>query len=298
MSRRAAIVGAVSLALVAGTSAAAWAAWTAGGSGAAGAKAKTLGVATSVGAAATGTSSVRVSWSAPTSSSAPPATYVVRRTAPTAATVCTVAATTTQCDDTGLSASTAYSYTVEARLGTYWTSGQTSVVSATTNAVFTATALTLANGTGTAGRIDTGDTITVRFSHALDTTTVCAGWDGTGSKSVVVTVTQATPNDELRFGAGSGACNGTVAIGVVDLGNSGWVTSNQAFPATMTWSAATKDLTVTLGTRSGASISASGDFTASFTPDTGLRNTAGTAIDATQRPTDASVTGKNSKQLF
>ena len=62
-----------------------------------------------------------------------PAQYVVRRTAPTTATVCTVNAPTVACDDTGLSPSTTYSYTVQARLGTNWVSGQTTAVSATTS---------------------------------------------------------------------------------------------------------------------------------------------------------------------
>ncbi|MDP9420814.1 MAG: fibronectin type III domain-containing protein, partial [Actinomycetota bacterium] len=87
---------------------------------------------TSPAATAASASSVRVTWAAP-ASSAPPSSYVLRRTAPSAASVCTVTVPATlSCDDTGLNSATTYSYTVEARIGTSWTSGQTAAVSATT----------------------------------------------------------------------------------------------------------------------------------------------------------------------
>ncbi len=56
--------------------------------------------------------------------SATPAQYVVRRTAPTAASVCTVNGSSFTCRDNGLDAATTYTYTVEARIGS-WSSGET-----------------------------------------------------------------------------------------------------------------------------------------------------------------------------
>ena len=47
----------------------------------------------------------------------------MQRTAPTTATVCTVSAPTVTCNDTGLTGSTSYSYTVQSLLGTNWDSG-------------------------------------------------------------------------------------------------------------------------------------------------------------------------------
>ena len=108
------------------------AAWTPG-AGATGTSAGlTLGLPTSPAATATSSTTIHVTWTAPSSGPAP-AQYVVRRTAPTTATVCTVSAPTVACDDTGLSPSTTYSYTVQSRIGTNWVSGQTAAVSATTS---------------------------------------------------------------------------------------------------------------------------------------------------------------------
>ncbi len=114
-------------------STAAMAAWTPAGSGSGTSSGLALGLPTSVAATALSYSSVRVTWAAP-GSSPTPSQYVVRRTAPTTATVCTVAPPTLQCDDTGLTGSITYGYTVESRLGTNWTSGQSGTASATTPA--------------------------------------------------------------------------------------------------------------------------------------------------------------------
>jgi hypothetical protein len=76
------------------------------------------------------TSSIKISWGAPIGLA--PSQYVVQRTAPSAATVCTVPGGTFSCTDTGLAESTTYTYTVAARLGGSWVSVPTVPVSATT----------------------------------------------------------------------------------------------------------------------------------------------------------------------
>lgn len=91
--------------------------------------ATSIGLPNSPVATATSWSTTSVSWAAPTGPS--PTQYVVRRTAPTTATVCTVGGSTFGCTDSGLSASTTYTYTVEARLGA-WSSGATGGFTATT----------------------------------------------------------------------------------------------------------------------------------------------------------------------
>jgi glucoamylase len=109
------------------------ASWSPGGLGHGTGAARAVGLPTSTAASATSSSTVQITWAAPSAPSAPPSQYVVRRTAPSTATVCTVPATTFTCNDTGLSASTTYTYTVEARAGN-WSSGQTAGFSATTPA--------------------------------------------------------------------------------------------------------------------------------------------------------------------
>ena len=108
------------------------AAWRASAAGSGDAAARTLGGPAAITAVAPSSSTVMVGWSAPTSGPVPGG-YTVRRVAPTAAAVCSVGATTFACADSGLAASTSYSYTVQATLGS-WASGPSGPVSVTTPA--------------------------------------------------------------------------------------------------------------------------------------------------------------------
>jgi hypothetical protein len=114
------VLAALVVAFVVLTASTAFAAWGPGTFGGGTSTSRSLGVPTSITANGTSTSSVNVSWAAPDAPSVAPTQYVVRRTAPVAATVCTVSATTFACADTGLDSGTDYSYTVEARVGTNW----------------------------------------------------------------------------------------------------------------------------------------------------------------------------------
>ena len=102
-----------------------------GGSGSSSALAQ--GVPTSTAATGTGPSSISIAWAAPTGGSVSPTQYVVRRTAPTTTTVCTVGGVVFTCNDTGLVTGTTYTYTVEARIGSNWSSGQTTGFTGTTS---------------------------------------------------------------------------------------------------------------------------------------------------------------------
>jgi hypothetical protein len=145
------VVVAALVAVVVLGSTVAGAAWGPAGSGSGRSTGLSLGLPTSVGASPTSSTSVQITWAAPGGSSASPSQYAVRRTAPTTATVCTVSAPTTTCNDTGLTASTTYSYTVEARVGTNWSSGQTTAVNATTPAPPTLNVALAVAGNKTAG---------------------------------------------------------------------------------------------------------------------------------------------------
>jgi hypothetical protein len=125
------------------------AAWKAVGLGSGTASARSVGLPTSTAASATSWNTVHVTWAAPGGASVAPSQYVVRRTAPSATTVCTVPSTTFACDDTGLSGSTTYTYTVEAKAAN-WSSGQTPGFNATTPAPPTFKVATAA-GNKTAG---------------------------------------------------------------------------------------------------------------------------------------------------
>jgi hypothetical protein len=147
------------------------AAWTKTSAVSGYATARAIGLPTSPAASATSYSVVHVTWAAPTGGSVVPTSYVVRRTAPTAATVCTVSGSTFACDDTGRSGSTTYTYTVEARIGTLWTSGQTAGVSATTP--HGPTFVVTVSGTKTAGT-----PFTVSITATTDGTTTDTAYTG------------------------------------------------------------------------------------------------------------------------
>ena len=108
------------------------AAWRANAAGSGSAAARLLGGPAAVTAAAPSSSTVVVGFSAPLAGPAPDG-YTVRRVAPSAAVVCSVGAATFACTDSGLAASTAYSYTVESRLGS-WSSVPSGPASVTTPA--------------------------------------------------------------------------------------------------------------------------------------------------------------------
>jgi hypothetical protein len=111
------------------------ASWLGGGTGASSTGSVQLGKPVSVRAAATGTTSIRVTWDAPRPPSSAPTTYdVFRYIDGTGTKVCSVSATSPRaCTDRRLPPGTTFGYTVEARLGANWMSGQTAPVPATTD---------------------------------------------------------------------------------------------------------------------------------------------------------------------
>jgi hypothetical protein len=234
----------------------AFAGWAPAGGGSGRSGASALGVPTGVTAAALGSTSVQVTWTAP--AGVAPTGYVVHRTAPTPAVVCTTAALV--CTDTGLSPSTTYSYTVTATRSA-WSSAASSPASATTSGppsfvvtspgahtagtAFNATLTATTNGVTTDTSYTGVKTITfsgpgsspggtaplypatVTFTAGVGTasirlyaagSTTLSATDGTRSGSVTFTVATASAN-RLRY---TGACNNGATITV---GNGGSFTA-------------------------------------------------------------------------
>jgi hypothetical protein len=85
----------------------------------------------------------------------------------------TTISTTTSCIDNGLVASTLYTYSVTALVGTHWTSVASSTFSGTTTAPFVITSITSTNAPGnTVGLMGVGDTFAVTFNYAVDPSTI------------------------------------------------------------------------------------------------------------------------------
>jgi hypothetical protein len=112
------------------------ASWLAGGTDTSSTGSVQLGKPVSVTAAATGSTSVRVTWNAPKAPSLAPTTYeVFRYIGGTGTRICSLPATSPRvCVDRRLPPGTTHGYTVESRLGANWLSGQTTPVPATTDA--------------------------------------------------------------------------------------------------------------------------------------------------------------------
>ncbi len=202
------------------------ASWSPGSAGSGSGSGRAIGLPTSALATALGSSSIRVTWAAPTGASVTPTQYVVRRTAPSTATVCTVAGTVFTCDDTGLSGGTTYTYTVEARIGTNWTSGQTAGTTATTT--FAPNFLVSVSGTQTAGTAFS-PTITAT-NNGVTTDVTYAG---------VKTITFSGP---LASPSGTNPSYPATVTFVAGVGT----------PSITLYRAATATLSVTDGTRSGS----------------------------------------------
>jgi len=127
----------------------------------------------------------------------------------------------------------------------------------------TITSVTLTNGTGTAGTIDTGDKVTIVYSAQMSVSTFCSSWTGdTTNQSLVanndVTVSIANGNPD-SLSASSAACP-TFNFGSISLGSASYVSAATTFKggtaiSTIVWTAGTHTLVITLGTRATGGVS-------------------------------------------
>jgi large repetitive protein len=154
----------------------------------------------------------------------------------------------------------------------------------------TATSIAAANkgtlGT-TAGKLDSGDTITFTFSEAIDPATILSGWSG-ASTTVRVRFVDASSNDTFTVQDSSGGT--TVKLGTVTT-NGNYVTASANISSTMVRSADGKSVVVTLGTPSNVSFLAVGAKNMSWALVAGPKDTAGNALatPATRAETDTDV---------
>ena len=114
--------------------------------------------------------------------------------------------------------------------------------------------MTLASGSG---KVGAGDTATITFNDALQPSTICSNWTGTGTKTLnnaVITFTNSGSND--YFTATSSSCSGTGNFGTLYSGAS-YVAGTVTFSnSSISWNPATDKLTFTLG----SSINGSGNI--------------------------------------
>lgn len=171
------------------------------------------------------------------------------------------------------------------------TSGNTGTSSANTFKIDTtkptATSVSANNKTGgTAGKIESGDTLTFTYSEAIQPGSVWSGWDGSSSavhirftSSGNDTITVLTTGNLASINLGSVATNGD------------YVTTTTTFNATMALSSDGTVVTVTLGTPSNVASSANPGRNMSWTVGAGIKDLAGNTITtpATYNETSSDV---------
>jgi hypothetical protein len=139
---------------------------------------------------------------------------------------------------------------------------------------------------GTAGKLESGDTITFTYSEPVTATSVWSGWGG-ASTTVNVRFTDATTADTVTvLTAGAG----TVKLGTVAT-NGNYVGATTTFASTMVRSADGASVVVTLGTPGSVQATAVTAKSMRWTPVVGISdivgNTSTTATAFTE--TDADV---------
>lgn len=147
-----------------------------------------------------------------------------------------------------------------------------------------ATSQTIANGTGTGGKPETGDTIALTFNQAIQLSSVCSSWSNASQTVTGVTVTMANGNaghggvNSLSATGGTVASSscGTLHVGGLSTASNAYDTNNETptwASSTITWNAASDSLVITLGgTCSSCSNlnTITGDVTYTYVPDANI----------------------------
>jgi hypothetical protein len=151
----------------------------------------------------------------------------------------------------------------------------------------TASAVVATNKTGgTAGKMESGDLLTLTYSEAIDATSVFSGWNG-ASMAVNVRVTNNGANDSVTVLT-------TANVASVNLGSvataGDYVSATTTFASAMSLSADGKSVVVTFGTPSSVRATAVTAKKMTWTVAAGVKDLAGNAtVSATFTEPDADV---------
>jgi hypothetical protein len=137
---------------------------------------------------------------------------------------------------------------------------------------------------GTTGKAEKGDTVSFAFNKSVDPNSILPGWDGSGSKTVTVSIADSSSNDTLSV---SGATIGSVGL-QGNYTNTGKTTTFTA--SSLTVSGTT--VTIVLGTdSSGNARTETTKSKPEWTPSAALYDFAGDACSPSK------VTGANERQF-
>ena len=134
---------------------------------------------------------------------------------------------------------------------------------------------------GTEGKPEKGDAVSFEFNNLPEARSIVSGWDGSGTKSVTVSLLDSSSNDTMSV---SGATIGTVAL-------KGNYTEGTTTFAGSSLSLSGLTVTIALGTPSGKPATDSGKTKAVWTPVASILDLAGNACST------GGITGSNKKQF-
>jgi hypothetical protein len=187
------------------------------------------------------------------------------------------------------STSAAGSITVSATNGAGTNTGNQTITLTLDNTKPAPVDVTLANGIGTPGTADTGDTDTITYSEQLNASSICSAWTNSGLQTLTnatVTLTNSGGKDLLSVATASCSFN----FGSQQVGD--YVSANASFTSsTVAWDPTAKTLTITLGTTaSGALKTGVATFKQVYTPVAAITDLVGNTM-ATTAFTDTTATG-------
>jgi hypothetical protein len=127
---------------------------------------------------------------------------------------------------------------------------------------------------GTAGKIESGDTLTFTYSEAIQPGSVSSGWTGASPMTVHIRFTDAGNDTVQVLDTLNGA---TINLGSIQT-NGDYVTATTTFSATMAMSADGASVIVTLGTPSNVQANPCPARNMLWTVGSGIRDLAGNVI--------------------
>ena len=140
------------------------------------------------------------------------------------------------------------------------------------------------NGGAIAGRPEINDTIIYTFSEAVDPEFILAGWSGATTDVIVRIDNNVASGSNDRLTVYNSANTALLPFSSVNLGRNNFVNASRTYGVTGTKSTMTmsgSQITVKLGTQSGAGTTASSAAAMIWTPAAGPTDLAGNAISLT-----------------
>jgi hypothetical protein len=166
------------------------------------------------------------------------------------------------------------------------TSTDNSVTLDTTAPAASSVSTTNKTPSGSAGKPEAGDTVTLTYSEAMNPGSMLSGWNGS-STNVVVRITDGNATNSLndKLTVWDASNTNQVALGTIDLASRNYVTGDVSFSASTITLSGAGALTITLGTVSDITKigTDSGNTKLSWAPSSAATDLAGNAASVTPK---------------